>query len=224
MTIVGIALGVAVFISVRISINSALGAFRSTVDHVAGKTHLEITSLDTSFDENLLLRVKRTKGILATTPVVQYVAQCIRPINEPLLVLGIDIFSDQRFRAYRFQGGIEGDDLLDFLLEPQTIAITKTFAEKFGLDLDSRLGLLIGSKEVSFTIKGIMEEEGPAKALGGNFAILDIAHAQEAFDKVGFLDRIDLIAEPQVSLEAVAAALRKTLPPNLVVRRPQTRN
>ncbi len=224
LTIIGIALGVAVFVSVRISINSALGAFRSTVDHVAGKTHLEITSLDNSFDENLLLRVKRTKGILATTPVVQYVAQCTRPINEPLLVLGIDIFSDQRFRAYRFQGGIEGGDLLGFLLEPQTIAITKTFAEKFGLDLDSRLGLLIGSKEVSFAIRGIMEEEGPAKALGGNFAILDIAHAQEAFDKVGFLDRIDLIAEPQVSLEAVAAALGKTLPPNLVVRRPQTRN
>ena len=40
LTIVGIALGVAVFISIRISINSALGAFRSTVDHVAGKTHL----------------------------------------------------------------------------------------------------------------------------------------------------------------------------------------
>ncbi|MCK5553373.1 MAG: FtsX-like permease family protein, partial [Deltaproteobacteria bacterium] len=141
-----------------------------------------------------------------------------------LLVLGIDIFSDQRFRAYRLKGGTENKNLLEFLLEPRTIAITKTFAEKFGLDQGSRLNLLMGSREVSFTIKGIMEEEGPAKALGGNFAILDIAHAQEAFDKVGLLDRIDLLVNPQASLETVAASLRENLPPNIVVRRPQTRN
>ncbi len=224
LTIVGIALGVAVFISIRISINSSLDAFKSTVDHVAGKTHLEVTSRSKAFDENLFLPIKNTEGIVAATPVVQYVAQCSQPTNEPLLVLGIDIFSDQRFRAYRLKGGAENKNLLEFLLEPRTIAITKTFAEKFKLDQGSRLNLLMGSKEVSFTIKGIMEEEGPAKALGGNFAILDIAHAQEAFDKVGLLDRIDLILDPQASLEAVAAALRKKLPPDLVVRRPQTRN
>jgi putative ABC transport system permease protein len=221
---VGIALGVAVFISIRISIHSALDAFKSTVDHVAGKTHLEIASPGNGFDENLFLRIKKTKGILAATPVVQYVAQCTRPINQPLLVLGIDIFSDQRFRAYRFKGGVEDKNLLEFLLQPNSIAITKTFAEKFGLGQGSQLNLLIGAKEVSFTVKGIMEEEGPAKALGGSFAILDIAHAQEAFDKVGLLDRIDLILDRQASLEAVAAVLRKNLPPNLVVRRPQTRN
>ena len=224
LTIVGIALGVAVFISIRISITSALGAFKSTVDHVAGKTHLEITSPGNGFDENLFLQVKNTKGILAATPVVQYVAQCAQPINQPLLVLGIDIFSDQRFRAYRLKAGGENGNLLEFLLKPNTIAITRTFAEKFGLDLGSPLNLLIGSREVVFTIRGIMEEEGPAKALGGNFAILDIAHAQEAFDKVGLLDRIDLILAPQASLDEVAAALRKDLPPNIVIRRPQIRN
>jgi putative ABC transport system permease protein len=224
LTIVGIALGVAVFISIRISMHSALGAFKSTVDHVAGKTHLEIISHGNGFDENLFVRIKSTKGILAATPVVQYVAKCSPPINQPLLVLGIDIFSDQRFRTYRFKGAVTEGSLLAFLLEPRTIAITNTFGEKFGLHEGSRLNLLIGSREVSFTIKGIMEEEGPAKALGGNFAILDIAHAQEAFGKVGLLDRIDLLLAPQASLEGVSTTLRENLPPNIVVRRPQTRN
>jgi putative ABC transport system permease protein len=224
LTIVGIALGVAVFISIRISIISALGAFKSTVDHVAGKTHLEIVSPGNGFDEILFLQAKSMKGILAATPLVQYVAQCSQPINQPLLILGIDIFSDQRFRAYRFKAGGENKNLLEFLLEPNAIAITKNFAEKFGLDLGSPLNLLIGSREIAFTVRGIMEEEGPAKALGGNFAILDIAHAQEAFDRVGLLDRIDLILAPQASLDEVAAALRKDLPPNIIVRRPQIRN
>jgi putative ABC transport system permease protein len=224
LTVLGIALGVAVFISIRISINSALDAFRSTVDHVAGKTHLEVTSPGNGFDENLFLQIKNAEDIVAATPVVQYVARCSPPINQPLFVLGIDIFTDRRFREYQFLGRVEEKSLLQFLLEPRAIAITKTFAEKFGLHQESRLNLLIGSKERSFTVKGIMEEEGPAKALGGNFAILDIAHAQEAFDKVGLLDRIDLLVDPGASLEAVAASLRKKLPPNIRVRRPQTRN
>ncbi|GAG58284.1 unnamed protein product, partial [marine sediment metagenome] len=103
LTIVGIALGVAVFISIRISINSALGAFKNTVDHVAGRTHLEITSPGHGFDENLFLVAKGTNGVRAVTPVVQSVVQCAPPVNEPLLLLGIDIFSDRQFRTYRFQ-------------------------------------------------------------------------------------------------------------------------
>ncbi len=224
MTIVGIALGVAVFISIRISINSALDAFKTTVDHVAGRTHLEIASPGKGFDENLFLQVRGVEGILAATPLVQYVAQCEQPINEPLLVLGVDVFSDRQLRAYRFQGRDDSGNLLQFLLEPRAIAITRTFAERFGLGQGSPLNLLIGSKEVSFIIRGIMEEEGPAKALGGNFAILDIAHAQEVFGKVGLLDGIHLILSPRARPEGVADALRKILPPQLTVRRPQIRN
>jgi putative ABC transport system permease protein len=224
LTIIGIALGVAVFISIRISIHSALDAFKSTVDHVSGRAQLEIASQGNGFDERLFLLAKRGEGIEAATPLVQYVAQCTAPIREPLLIFGIDIFTDRKFRAYRFQGSGNETGLLQFLLEPNAIAITRTFANKFGLDLGSRLDLLIGSKQASFTIRGIMEEEGPAKALGGNFAILDIAHAQEAFDKVGLLDRIDLIISPDISPEKVAASLKKGLPPQLLVRRPQTRS
>lgn len=224
LTIVGIALGVAVFISIRISVNSALDAFKSTVDHVAGRTNLEIASRGDGLDENLFPLVRRVEGVLAATPIVQSVAQCSQPINEPLLVLGIDIFSDRQFRSYRFRGGRDHGNLLQFLLEPRAIAITQTFANRFGFDLGSRFNLLIGAEEMSFVIRGIMEEEGPAKALGGNFALLDIAHAQEAFDRVGSLDRIDLIIAPHVSPEAVSETLRKNLPSHLLVRRPQTRN
>jgi len=224
LTIVGIALGVAVFISIRISIHSALDAFKSTVDHVAGRSHLEIASHSNGFDENLFLKARATEGVLAATPLVQYVAQCAQPINEPLLLLGIDIFSDQQFRDYRIQGRTDNEVLLQFLLEPRAIAITRKFANRFRLAPGSQFDLLIGSKQVSFIIRGIMKEEGPAKALGGNFAILDIAHAQEAFGKIGLLDRIDLIVAPGTSPQVVAEALRRNLPPQLVVRRPQTRN
>jgi putative ABC transport system permease protein len=224
LTIVGIALGVAVFISIRVSINTTLDAFKSTVDHVAGRTHLEIASPGGGFDEKLFPGVQSTEGVLAATPLIQFVAQCGEPINEPLLVLGIDIFSDRAFRTYQFESQGDGSNILQFLLEPQAIAVTRTFADEFGLDLGSQLDLLIGSKKMSFTVRGIMDEEGPAKALGGNFAILDIAHAQEASDRLGLLDRIDLILAPGVSPTDVSETLGQKLPPHLTVRRPRTRN
>jgi putative ABC transport system permease protein len=224
LTIVGIALGVAVFISTRISIHSALDAFRTTVDHVAGRSQLEITSHANGFDENVFLSARKARGVRAATPLVQSVAQCGEPINEPLLILGIDILTDRQFRSYRFDGITDSQRLLRFFLDPKAIAVTRTFAEQFNLDVGSPLDLLIGSRKISFVVMAILEEEGPARALGGNFAILDIAHAQEAFGKLGLLDRIDLILDPEASVEGVAQSLRKTLDPQLLIRRPQSRN
>jgi putative ABC transport system permease protein len=224
LTIVGIALGVAVFISIRISINSALDAFKNTVDHVAGRTHLEITYPGHGFEEKLFQVAGSTDGVQAVAPVVQSVAQCSPPINEPLLLFGIDIFSERDFREYRFSGDVNDGDLFRFLLDPSALAITRTFADRFGLKVGSMLNLLVGSKEISFSVASIMEEEGPAKALGGNFAMLDIAHAQEVLDKLGLLDRIDVIVEPGASQARVAEALRGGLPSHLNVRRPQNRS
>jgi len=221
---VGIALGVAVFISIRISIHSALDAFRSTVDHVAGRSHLEISSSGNGFDENLFLLARKTEGVRGATPVVQYVAACDQPIDEPLLILGIDIFTDRQFRSYRFDRREDTEGLLQFLLDPKAIAVTRAFASQYDLDLGSPLDLLIGSTKIPFVVMAILEEEGPARALGGNFAIIDIAHAQEAFGKVGLLDRIDLILDPDASPEAVIQRLKETLGPHLTIRRPQSRN
>ena len=61
-------------------------------------------------------------------------------------------------------------------------------------------------------------------AAGGNqrFAVMDIAGAQAAFDRLGSLSRIDLRLRPGVDAAAFAERLRKQLPPGLAVLRPET--
>ena len=54
------------------------------------------------------------------------------------------------------------------------------------------------------------------------FAVMDIAGAQAAFDRVGSLSRIDLRLKPGVDVAAFAERLRTTLPPGLAVLRPET--
>ena len=46
LTVIGIALGVAVFVSLQIAIHTAIESFNSTVDHVTGKANLQVTSMD----------------------------------------------------------------------------------------------------------------------------------------------------------------------------------
>src|SRR3989337_1922623 len=105
----GIALGVSVFVSVQLAIHTAIGSFNASVDHVAGKANLQVLSFGKGFSEEAYLKAKKVPGVRASTPVIQYISKIDEPIGEPLYLLGIDIFSDQEFRSYRFHEMNEKD-------------------------------------------------------------------------------------------------------------------
>ncbi len=222
LSVIGIALGVSVFVSVQIAIHTAIESFNSTVDHVSGKANLQVTSFGRGFPEETFLKVKKVPGIKAATPVIQFVSKIDDPMGEPLYLLGIDIFSDQKFRDYQFDESKEED--LGFLKDPQAIAITEKLASRHGLKKGTTLPLIFGSKKVTLTITNLLKMEGPAKSLEGNFGLMDIASAQEALEKVGLIDRIDLIVEKSVDLDAVERDLKKVIPPGTEIRRPETRS
>src|SRR3989449_904147 len=53
---------------------------------------------------------------------------------------------------------------------------------------------------------------------------MDIAAAQLLYDRLGRLDRIDLVTDPTRPVEEVRRAVHALLPPGLTVKRPQQRN
>jgi putative ABC transport system permease protein len=222
LSLIGIVLGVSVFVSVQIAVHTSIESFNATVDHVSGKANLQITSFGRGFSEELYLRVKKVPGVTAATPVIQFISKMEEPIGEPLYLLGIDIFSDQQFRNYQFYDPTEED--LQFLKDPKAIAITEKLASRHGLKKGDILPLIFGSKKVTLTITHLLKMEGPAKSLEGNFGLMDIASAQEALEKVGLIDRIDLIVEKSSGLDGVEKVLKKVIPPGTEIRRPETRS
>ena len=222
LSIIGIALGVSVFISVQLAIHSAIESFNATVDHVSGKANLQVTSFGRGFSEEVYLKVKKVPGVKAATPVIQYTSKIDEPIGEPLYLLGIDVFSDQPFREYQFYAPDE-EGLL-FLKNPNSISITEKLAHRHGLKKGDKITLIVGSKKVIFTITNLLKMEGPAKSLEGNFGLLDIASAQEALEKVGLIDRIDLMVDQSQPVEAIERELKKVIPPGVEVRRSDTRS
>jgi putative ABC transport system permease protein len=222
LSIAGIALGVGVFVSVQMAIYTAIESFNVSVDHVSGKANLQVTSFGRGFSEEVYLKVKKVPGVKAATPVIQYVSKIDEPIGEPLYLLGIDAFSDKPFREYQFHEA-EEDGLL-FLKNPHSIAITEKLANRHGLKKGGKINLIVGSKKVPLTITNLLKMEGPANSLEGNFGLIDIASAQEALEKVGLIDRIDLMVDKSVPVEMIESELKKVIPPGVEVRRSDTRS
>src|SRR5262249_4615693 len=108
------------------------------------------------------------------------------------------------------------------LTDPQSIIITEKFAHKNGLEIGGNLSLVIGDTPHRFTIRGLLRDEGPARALDGNFALMDIAAAQVAFNRLGFLVRLDIKLKPELPLEKAEAEITNRLPAGLILKRPSS--
>ncbi|MBI4380789.1 MAG: ABC transporter permease [candidate division NC10 bacterium] len=223
VTVAGVAIGVAAFTAVRAANESVLRSFGRAIDVVAGKATLQVSAGELGFDERLLPAVQRVNGVVAAAPIIQSVAPIAGRPGQALLVLGVDLFAEDPFREYRLAGGDRPPRLED-LLGPEAIFVTSAFAGENRLQRGSSLWLLVGSKRQRFVVKGLLASQGLARAYDGNLAILDIATAQVAFDKVGRLDRIDLVTGEQGSLDEIRARLATVLPSHLTVQRPDRRN
>jgi putative ABC transport system permease protein len=168
---------------------------------------------------------------------------------EAVKVLGIDILRDQPFRDYqllqleeigRLTPASIGSDIeagfsrpvadnyttqqfLEILTDERSVVITEKLAKRRGYEIGSELRLMIGDRVTPFVVRGYLKDEGPARVLDGNFILMDIAAAQLAFDRLGRIDRLDVMlpegADLQRSLDAIAARL----PDGVSAQRPARR-
>src|SRR5437016_7765309 len=97
LTILGIAVGVAVVVAIALSNQSALRAFRESVDAVAGRANFQIAA-DAPIDERLLLSLQPfwQRGV-RFAPVIDLDGM-LEPSQTPIRLLGVDLFSDLHFR------------------------------------------------------------------------------------------------------------------------------
>lgn len=221
LCLLGVALGVAVFVGIKTAASSATASFRDTVISLAGHTQLQVVGQGMGFPEEIYTRVASTPGVKAASPVLQFI---VASANEPVLLLGVDLLSDRQFRDYQFASGSEGREaLVRLLTQPDAIAVSKKFSRSHGLRPGDKMEILYGSRRVRFTVEAVMEFAGPARALEGNLAVVDIATAQEVFQHLGRLDRIDLLLEETASLKDLRAHLQRLLPADVRVERPERR-
>src|SRR5580704_12893672 len=214
LTTAGIVLGVGVFVGMHTANQSVLAAFQQTIDRIAGTTQLQVSAGEPGFDEDVLKRVKSVAQVRSAAPVIEAtVTTEVGPGRDGpavnLLVLGVDMLGDRNVRRYDFEGGagVMSNPLL-FLAYPDSLIVTKTFAEERGLKLNSQLPMQTMAGARVFTVRGIIKPGGLASAFGGNLAVMDIHAAQRIFGRGRKIDRIDVALRDGVSLRDGIAKLR----------------
>ena len=225
LTVIGIVLGVAVFVAMHTANQAVFFAFERTVDRIAGAAQLQVTAGEAGFPEEVLERVQAIPEVQVAVPVIEAPAGTRLSGQGNILILGVDMTGDRSLREYDLESGDEAviDDPLVFLAQPDSIIITNEFSERNNLDVGDRLTLstMVGDKP--FTVRGIMRSGGLTSAFGGNLAIMDIYAAQQVFGRGRRFDRIDLKLRDGVAVDAGQASIRKVLGVGFDVEPPASR-
>src|ERR1700730_1003784 len=185
LTILGIAVGVAVVVAIALSNQSALRAFRESVDAVAGRANYQIAS-DVGLDENLLIKLQPLwREGLRFAPVID-IDGLVEPAQLPVRILAVDLFSDVHFREYRYAEIFSGAQAPSpavylSLFRADSLIVPASFAAGHGLHLGSPLALSVLWRQTTMVVRGILQPRGPATAFNGSIVIVDIAAAQEQF-------------------------------------------
>ncbi len=220
LTAAGIVLGVAVFVGMHTANQSVLAAFHETIDRIAGQTQLQISAGEPGFDEDVLENVQNVREVRAAAPVIE---ATVSTSGGNLLVLGVDMLGDRSLRTYDLEGDDAIDDPLVFLAQPDSLIVTKTFADEHGLAINSKIPMNTMQGEKIFVVRGIMKPGGLASAFGGNLAIMDVYSAQRIFGRGRRFDRVDVALEDGVSLDQGIAKLRAAIGPGFQIEPPSSR-
>ncbi|HET6956133.1 MAG TPA: FtsX-like permease family protein, partial [Vicinamibacterales bacterium] len=224
LTTAGIVLGVAVFVGMHTANSSVLLAFSRTVDRIAGKTELQVTAGEAGFHEEVLEKVQAASTVRVAVPVIEAVVDTNLKGQGNLLVLGVDMTGDRTLRDYDLDGDdAVVDDPLVFLAQPDSIILSKEFAEKNQIAVGSRVTLGTVEGQKPFTVRGVMKSSGLTSAFGGNLAVMDIYAAQHMFGRGRSFDRIDLAVKEGRTIKDAEQELTAMLGPGFQVDPPSGR-
>jgi len=216
--VVGVAIGVAMIVAIDLANNSAERAFALGTETVTGRATHQIVGGPSGLDESVYSQLRRELGYRQSAPVVEDYVTAIELDEQPMRLLGIDPFAEAPFRSYLGTGGqidTTRDYLGDMLTVPDSVLISTDVAQRYGLATGDQLVVRVDDNLRSLTVIGLLEptDDLSRRALE-SLLIADIATAQEVLDRVGRVDRIDLIVADSETGQADLARIAASLPPD----------
>ncbi len=196
--LLGIALGAAVFTSVRLSVNASLDSFTKSMDLIAGRADHVLTRPGGYVPEDLITDLLNHPAIQSASPVLSTYTRIAQDGAEPFLLIGFDPILDRSLRNWRIRSknGPGAPFWLDLLKEPYTLIVGESLAAEFNGAPGDVIVLEHVRQRSKFKVLGKLEREGLALAEGGRIALTDIATFQEFTGLFGKVDRIDLKLKP----------------------------
>ena len=199
LTLLSIALGVAVVIAIELAGDAATGSFQSSLTTLVGKVDYEITA-NGGVDERYIAK-------LATLPVN---ARFSPVIEEPVAIPGQG--STTLYGIDAIAGPERSGDGSGF--NPDELETSAVISS----DLAARLHLKKGDHILTFTIQNIAPDEN------NEWMAIDIAAAQRLVGMYGKLDRIEVFLGPHEDANKVDRLVKSVVPAAWDVQTPGARS
>lgn len=221
LTIVGVSLGVAAPVGLQSANQVVLESFQEAVLEVAGGARLEVVSDTGSFAEEIIVPLRGIPGVLAAMPVLQ---EGLRHSASGLAfsVLALDLLDLERIKPVKLQDDLPNSPTPRWF-EERAVLVGRRLADRIGAQSGRNLDVIAGVEPHRLVVIGIIEGASHGPSVWDDLAVMDIAAAQELFERVGKLDRIELLVEAEQSLEEIQGQVQALLPPSLHARRPEQR-
>ncbi|MGB3936752.1 MAG: ABC transporter permease, partial [Burkholderiales bacterium] len=205
VSVVAIALGVALGYGVHLVNRAAVNELAAGVRSLAGEADLEVRGGRGGFPEALYATLARLPGVAVASPVLEAEAG-VAGERRPIRLIGID-----PLRAALIQPALFADDPAARLelLRPDVVFISNALKAQIGGR--ENLEIVAGLSQVPLKIAGVLP------ALRGSTVLTDIATAQWRLGRLGELNRIDLRLAPGADREAMRARIAALLPPGVHV-------
>jgi putative ABC transport system permease protein len=219
--LLGIALGAAVFTSVRLSIHAALDSFTRSMDVIAGSADRVLVQPGGRVPEEWAAKLMQFSVVRDVSPVLTTYVRLADKNSEPFLLIGVDPVMDRSFRKWQLSELTQEDaeSWIELLKKPYTLIMGKSLAEKYAWDRGDHLRIEHTRQTASFSIVGILSPGGLAMAQGGRIALTDIATFQEFTKLYGWVDRMDIKLDPNATSKDLDH-IRKNLPDNFQLGAP----
>jgi putative ABC transport system permease protein len=213
LSVVGIALGVAVVVAIDLANDSARRAFALSTEAVLGKATHQIVAGPSGVPETVYVRLRVDQGAREAAPVVEGYARSASDPGRTFHLLGIDPVADASFRGYT--GKLDRLDLRALLLEPPSVFLASSTASQLGVKAGDPLRLSVNGLPRELRVAGLWEPQGDRSASAlEDLLVTDISTAQDLFGR-GRLSRIDLVIEDSERGRARLETLARALPPGV---------
>ena len=198
LAVTGIALAVAVVVSIDLVNKSAGHAFERSTETIVGRATHRIVGGPAGLDERLYTRLRVDHGVRDIAPVIE--ARVTLEKNEEretLVLLGLDPFAERTFRAYAWFNNLQNTEgegvFIPLLTESNTVLLDAASANRLGLGKNDNATLVTGGRRIPVRVAGILARSVPGTSHSpDNLLLADIATAQEVLDMPGRINRIDV--------------------------------
>ena len=217
----GIALGAAVFTSVRLSIHASLDSFSRSMDLIAGVSDRVLSRPGGRVPEQLLPELLRHPSVAHASALLSSYVRPARDDSGLFLLIGFDPILDRHLRSWQIYDRAERptDDWLDMLKDPYTVIVGQPLADRYGWQRGDQIPLENAHQTAAFRIAAVLEPQELGLVEGGRIALTDIATFQEFTGTYGMVDRIDLLLKPGTTQQELAR-LKGMLPDTIIMGSP----